>query len=59
VDVGCVGVNAYSHGRSSIGVCLQDRNNTECSAYMWVVLLGIEVTHSECKWFHTSEDRSS
>ena len=43
-------------------MCFQDRNSTECSAYMWVVLLGTEVAHSECcgcKWLRTSEDRSS
>ena len=38
----------YYQGRSIIGACLQDRNNTECSVYMWVVLLGTEVAHSEC-----------
>jgi len=45
-----------------MGACLQDRNNTECSAYMWVVLPQTEVAHSECgrcKWLRTSEDRSS
>ena len=41
-------MNAYSQGRSRISSCLQDRNNTECSAYMWVVLLGTEVAHGEC-----------
>jgi len=46
--VECVWVNVYSQGRSSIDACLQDRNNTEYSAYMWVVLLGTEVAHSEC-----------
>ena len=29
-------------------MCLQDRNNTECSAYMWVVLQGTEVAQGEC-----------
>jgi len=55
-------MNAYSEGRSNIGACLQDRNNIECSAYMWVVLPGTEVAHSEyggSKWLHTSRDRSS
>ena len=62
MDVECGWVNAYSQGRSSISACLYDRNNIECSAYMWVVLLGTEVAYSECdgcKWLHTSEDRSS
>jgi len=55
-------MNAYSLGWSSIGACLQDINNTKCSAYMSVVLPGTEVAHSECggcKWLHTSKDRSS
>ena len=30
--------NAYSQGRRSISACLKDRNSTECSAYMWVVV---------------------
>jgi len=52
----------YSQGRCNMGMCLQDRNNIECSAYMWVVLSGMKVAHNECggyKWLRISEDRSS